>query len=91
MGKNAKITSQTGKVNFKAVKNSQFEQVITNSNGFYITQRNKGYTSDKWVLPVLHIGGKLTVDANKGSLRMLKTKEGQSFEQALAILSQNSL
>ncbi|WP_244974790.1 CdiA family toxin C-terminal domain-containing protein, partial [Providencia huaxiensis] len=29
-GKNAKITSQTGKVNFKAVKNSQFEQVITN-------------------------------------------------------------
>ncbi|MEX5793564.1 DUF637 domain-containing protein [Providencia hangzhouensis] len=86
-GKNAKITSQTGKVNFKAVKNSQFEQVITNSNGFYITQRNKGYTSDKWVLPVLHIGGKLTVDANKGITADVKTKEGQSFEQALAILS----
>ncbi|MEX9840348.1 DUF637 domain-containing protein [Providencia rettgeri] len=86
-GKNAKITSQTGKVNFKAVKNSQFEQVITNSNGFYITQRNKGYTSDKWVLPALHIGGKLTVDANKGITADVKTKEGQSFEQALAILS----
>ncbi|HGV9232646.1 hemagglutinin repeat-containing protein [Providencia rettgeri] len=86
-GKNAKITSQTGKVNFKAVKNSQFEQVITNSNGFYITQRNKGYTSDKWILPSLHIGGKLTVDANKGITADVKTKEGQSFEQALAILS----
>ncbi|WP_232799070.1 DUF637 domain-containing protein [Providencia rettgeri] len=86
-GKNAKITSQTGKVNFKAVKNSQFEQVITNSNGFYITQRNKGYTSDKWILPNLHIGGKLTVDANKGITADVKTKEGQSFEQALAILS----
>ena len=86
-GKNAKITSQTGKVNFKAVKNLQFEQVITNSNGFYITQRNKGYTSDKWVLPALHIGGKLTVDANKGITADVKTKEGQSFEQALAILS----
>ena len=85
-GKNAKITSQTGKVNFKAVKNSQFEQVITNSNGFYITQRNKGYTSDKWILPSLHIGGKLTVDANKGITADVKTKEGQSFEQALAIL-----
>lgn len=86
-GKNAKITSQTGKVNFKAVKNSQFEQVITNSNGFYITQRNKGYTSDKWVLPALHIGGKLTVDANKGITADVKTKEGKSFEQALVILS----
>ncbi|SUC30013.1 Possible hemagglutinin (DUF637) [Providencia rettgeri] len=74
-------------MNFKAVKNSQFEQVITNSNGFYITQRNKGYTSDKWILPSLHIGGKLTVDANKGITADVKTKEGQSFEQALAILS----
>ncbi len=44
----------------KRSKTHQFEQVITNSNGFYITQRNKDYTSDKWVLPVLHIGGKLT-------------------------------
>lgn len=86
-GKNAKITSQIGKVNFKAVKNSQFEQVITNSTGFYITQRNKGYTSDKWVLPALHIGGKLTVDANKGITADVKAKEGQSFEQALVILS----
>ncbi|MRF67105.1 filamentous hemagglutinin N-terminal domain-containing protein [Escherichia coli] len=85
-GKNAKITSQTGKVNFKAVKNSQFEQVITNSNGFYITQRNKGYTSDKWVLPALHIGGKLTVDANKGITADVKSKNGQSLENALEAL-----
>ncbi|WP_272674519.1 MULTISPECIES: DUF637 domain-containing protein [unclassified Providencia] len=85
-GKNAKITSQTGKVNFKAVKNSQFEQVITNSNGFYITQRNKGYTSDKWVLPALHIGGKLTVDAAKGISADIKSKNGQSLENALEAL-----
>ncbi|MEX9906707.1 DUF637 domain-containing protein [Providencia rettgeri] len=85
-GKNAKITSQTGKVNFKAVKNSQFEQVITNSNGFYITQRNKGYTSDKWVLPALHIGGKLTVDGNKGITADVKSKNGQSLENALEAL-----
>ncbi|MEY0433765.1 DUF637 domain-containing protein [Providencia huaxiensis] len=87
-GKNAKITSQTGKVNFKAVKNSQFEQVITNSNGFYITQRNKGYTSDKWVLPALHIGGKLTVDAAKGISADIKSKNGQSLENALEALGQ---
>ncbi|MBO1916307.1 hypothetical protein J4727_12525 [Providencia rettgeri] len=35
----------------------------------------------------MHIGGKLTVDANKGITADVKTKEGQSFEQALAILS----
>ncbi|WP_261984759.1 DUF637 domain-containing protein [Providencia rettgeri] len=87
-GKNAKITSQTGKVNFKAVKNSQFEQVITNSKGFYITQRNKGYTSDKWVLPALHIGGKLTVDANKGITADVKTKNNQSLQNALNALGQ---
>ncbi|USR65793.1 DUF637 domain-containing protein [Providencia stuartii] len=86
-GKNAKITSQTGKVNFKAVKNSTFEQVITNSKGFYITQRNKGYTEDKWILPALYIGGKLTIDAAKGVTADVKAKEGQSFEQALTILS----
>ncbi|MDK7757882.1 DUF637 domain-containing protein [Providencia rettgeri] len=87
-GKNAKITSQTGKVNFKAVKNSQFEQVITNSNGFYITQRNKGYTSDKWVLPALHIGGKLTVDAAKGITADIKAKNNQSLQNALNSLGQ---
>ncbi|WP_273803245.1 DUF637 domain-containing protein [Providencia rettgeri] len=87
-GKNAKITSQTGKVNFKAVKNTTFEQVITNSKGFYITQRNKGYTEDKWILPSLHIGGKLTVDANKGITADVKAKNNQSLQNALNALGQ---
>ena len=87
-GKNAKITSQTGKVNFKAVKNTTFEQVISNSKGFYITQRNKGYTEDKWVLPALHIGGKLTIDAAKGVTADVKSKNNQSLQNALNTLGQ---
>ncbi len=85
-GKNAKITSQTGKVNFKAVKNTTFEQVISNSKGFYITQRNKGYTEDKWILPALHIGGKLTIDAAKGITVDIKTRNNQSLQNALNAL-----
>lgn len=87
-GKNAKITSQTGKVNFKAVKNTTFEQVISNSKGFYITQRNKGYTEDKWILPALHIGGKLTIDAAKGVTADVKAKNNQSLQNALNTLGQ---
>nr|WP_262417060.1 DUF637 domain-containing protein [Providencia rettgeri] len=87
-GKNAKITSQTGKVNFKAVKNTTFEQVISNSKGFYISQRNKGYKEDTWILPVLHIGGKLTIDATKGITADIKAKNAQSLQNALNSLGQ---
>ncbi|MEX6120445.1 hemagglutinin repeat-containing protein [Providencia hangzhouensis] len=82
-GKNAKITSQTGKVNFKAVKNTTFEQVISNSKGFYISQRNKGYKEDTWILPALHIGGKLTIDACIqvfGSPPILKPKITKAYK-----------
>ncbi|WP_322958012.1 DUF637 domain-containing protein [Providencia huashanensis] len=87
-GKNAKITSQTGKVNFKAVKNTTFEQVISNSKGFYISQRNKGYKVDTWILPALHIGGKLTIDAVKGITADIKAKNNQSLQNALNALGQ---
>nr|WP_314267283.1 DUF637 domain-containing protein [uncultured Moellerella sp.] len=87
-GKNAKITSQTGKINFKAVKNTTFKQVISNSKGFYITQRNKGYTQDQWVLPAVHIGGKLTIDAAKGITADIKNKNNQSLQNALNTLGQ---
>ncbi|WP_353166010.1 DUF637 domain-containing protein [Providencia sp.] len=87
-GKNAKITSQTGKVNFKAVKNTTFEQVISNSKGFYISQRNKGYKEDTWILPALHIGGKLTIDAAKGITADIKAKNAQSLQNALNSLGQ---
>ncbi|MEX6151278.1 DUF637 domain-containing protein [Providencia hangzhouensis] len=80
---NAKITSQTGKVNFKAVKNSKFEQVISNSTGFYITHRDKGYKEDSWVLPSLHIGGALTVGAANGVSADVKAKNAQNLESVL--------
>ncbi|WP_228901641.1 DUF637 domain-containing protein, partial [Photorhabdus bodei] len=84
--KNAKLTSTHGKVNFKAVKNTAFEQTITYSKGFYIKQRDKGYTEDKWVLPSIHIGGKLTVEAAKGVSADIKAKNGQSLQNVLTVL-----
>lgn len=85
--KNAKLTSKTGKVNFKAVKNTAFKQVITNSKDIYITQRDQGYTKGTWVLPELYIGGKLTIDAPKGITADIKAQKEQSLEQALTVLS----
>ncbi|HEP0304288.1 TPA: DUF637 domain-containing protein [Providencia rettgeri] len=87
-GKNAKITSQKGKVNFKAVKNTTFEQVVSNSKGFYISQRNKGYKEDTWILPALYIGGKLTIDAAQGITADIKAKNNQSLQNALNSLGQ---
>lgn len=85
--KNAKLTSKIGKVNFKAVKNTAFKQVITNSKDIYITQRDQGYTKGIWVLPELYIGGKLTIDAPKGISADIKAKKKESLEQALTVLS----
>lgn len=85
--KNAKLTSKIGKVNFKAVKNTAFKQVITNSKDIYITQRNQGYIKESWALPTLYIGGKLTIDAPKGISADIKAQKGQSLEQALTVLS----
>ncbi|PNL47990.1 filamentous hemagglutinin N-terminal domain-containing protein [Proteus mirabilis] len=87
IAKNAKLTSKTGKVNFKAVKNTAFKQVITNSKDIYITQRNQGYIKESWALPTLYIGGKLTIDAPKGISADIKVQKGQSLEQALTVLS----
>ncbi|WP_445375075.1 DUF637 domain-containing protein [Photorhabdus tasmaniensis] len=83
--KNAKLTSTHGKVNFKAVKNTTFEQTITQSKGFYIKHRDKGYTKDTWILPAIHIGGKLTVDAANGVSADIKAKNGQSLQNAISI------
>ncbi|WP_426774058.1 DUF637 domain-containing protein [Proteus faecis] len=85
--KNAKLTSKIGKVNFKAVKNTAFKQVITNSKDIYITQRDQGYTKGIWVLPELYIGGKLTIDAPKGISADIKAKKKESLDQALTVLS----
>ncbi|MBS9422400.1 filamentous hemagglutinin N-terminal domain-containing protein [Photorhabdus caribbeanensis] len=84
--KNAKITSQTGKVNFKAMLNIDFEQTITTSKGFFITQRDKGHREETWIIPSVHVGGMLTVDAAKGINADVKVKEGQLLEDALGVL-----
>ncbi|MBI6548647.1 DUF637 domain-containing protein [Xenorhabdus lircayensis] len=83
---NAKITSQTGKVTFKAMPNTAFEQTVSTSTGFYITHRDKGYDEKTWVIPSVQIGGTLTVDAAKGIHADVKAKEGQRLEDALAKL-----
>ncbi|MGO2155487.1 MAG: DUF637 domain-containing protein [Serratia proteamaculans] len=85
-GKNAKLTSTHGQVNFKAVKNTSFEQTISNSKGFFIKQANKGYEDNKWVLPSIHAGGGLTVDAAKGVSADVKAKNGQSLQSAIDAL-----
>ncbi|MER2473527.1 two-partner secretion domain-containing protein [Photorhabdus laumondii] len=84
--KNAKITSQTGKVNFKAMPNIDFEQTITTSKGFFIIQRDKGHREETWIIPSVHVGGTLTVDAAKGINADVKVKEGQLLEDALGVL-----
>ncbi|NDL01598.1 hypothetical protein GPY23_22650 [Photorhabdus bodei] len=85
-GKNAKITSQTGKVNFKAMPNIDFEQSITTSKGFFITQRDKGHREETWIIPSVHVGGTLTVEAATGINADVKVKEGQLLEDALGVL-----
>lgn len=85
-GKNARLTSTHGQVNFRAVKNTSFEQTVTNSKGFFIKQANKGYEDNKWVLPSIHTGGALTVDAAKGVSADVKVKNGQALQSAIDAL-----
>ena len=85
-GKNAKLTSTNGKVNFKAVKNTAFEQTITTSKGFFIKNADKGYTKDTWVLPTVYTGGKLTVDAANGVSADVKVQNAQALQNVLLTL-----
>ncbi|MDE1497311.1 DUF637 domain-containing protein, partial [Xenorhabdus bovienii] len=83
---NAKITSQTGKVNFKAVPNSAFEQTLTHSTGFFITHHDQGRHEKTWVIPSVRVGGALTVEAAKGIDADVKMQEAQLFDAALTQL-----
>ncbi|HGE8283599.1 TPA: DUF637 domain-containing protein [Serratia marcescens] len=85
-GKNARLTSTHGQVNFRAVKNTSFEQTVTNSKGFFIKQANKGYEDNKWVLPSIHTGGALIVEAAKGVSADVKVKNGQALQSAIDAL-----
>ncbi|MBZ6769886.1 filamentous hemagglutinin N-terminal domain-containing protein [Klebsiella oxytoca] len=84
--KNATLTSTSGKVSFLAVKNTTFEQTVSTSKGFYIKQANKGYSEGKWVLPSVHAGGKLTVNAASGISADVKAKNGQALQGAITAL-----
>ncbi|EPX3109192.1 DUF637 domain-containing protein [Serratia marcescens] len=85
-GQNARLTSSRGQVNFRAVKNTSFEQTVSNSKGFFIKQANKGYEDNKWVLPSIHTGGALTVEAAKGVSADVKVKKGQALQSAIDAL-----
>ncbi|MER5119041.1 DUF637 domain-containing protein [Serratia marcescens] len=85
-GQNARLTSTHGQVNFRAVKNTSFEQSVSNSKGFFIKQANKGYEDNKWVLPSIHTGGALTVEAAKGVSADVKVKNGQALQSAIDAL-----
>ncbi|BEO48343.1 hypothetical protein SMQE20_29020 [Serratia marcescens] len=85
-GQNARLTSTQGKINFRAVKNTTFEQTVTSSKGIYITQSNRGYEDNKWVLPSIYTGGSLTVEAANGISADVKVKNGQTLQNAVAAL-----
>ncbi|HAV2278862.1 TPA: filamentous hemagglutinin N-terminal domain-containing protein [Serratia marcescens] len=85
-GQNARLISTHGQVNFRAVKNTSFEQTVSNSKGFFIKQANKGYEDNKWVLPSIHTGGALTVEAAKGVSADVKVKNGQALQSAIDAL-----
>ena len=86
-GKNAKITSQQGSVNFRAVKDRDFEQVIGKSSGFFITHNDRGYIEDTWALPSLYIGGELTIDPSYAISADIKANNRQSIDNVLTSLS----
>jgi filamentous hemagglutinin len=69
------------------VKNTTFEQTVSTSKGFYIKQANKGYSEGKWVLPSVHAGGKLTVNAASGISADIKAKNGQALQGAITALA----
>ena len=85
-GQHAKLTSTHGSVNFRAVKDTSFEQSISSSKGFFIKQANKGYTDTHWVLPSVYTGGTLTVDAAQGVNADIKVQNGQVLQSAINAL-----
>nr|WP_254603966.1 DUF637 domain-containing protein [Serratia marcescens] len=82
-GKNARLTSTNGKINFRAVKNTSFEQTVSISKGFFIKQADKGYTETTWLLPNIYTGGKLTIDAAQGVTADVKAQNGQVLQSAI--------
>ncbi|OKP27693.1 hypothetical protein BSQ40_15200 [Serratia fonticola] len=85
-GQNARLVSTHGAINFRAVKNTSFEQTVSLSKGFYIKQADKGYTDTLWVLPSVYTGGTLTMEAASGISADIKAQNGQVLQSAIDAL-----
>ncbi|MCW7763768.1 DUF637 domain-containing protein [Photorhabdus luminescens] len=88
-GKNIRLISTHGSVNFKATPNTSFEQTTSYSKGFFIKQSNSGHNNTTWTLPAISAGNLFTVDANSGINADIKTQKSQSLQTALKILGEN--
>ncbi|WP_387689755.1 DUF637 domain-containing protein [Photorhabdus sp. RM71S] len=88
-GKNIRLISTHGSVNFKATPNISFEQTTSHSKGFFIKQSNSGHNNTIWTLPTISAGNLFTVDANSGINADIKTQKSQSLQTALKMLGEN--
>ncbi|MBI6549796.1 hypothetical protein [Xenorhabdus lircayensis] len=88
-GKNIRLISTHGKVNFTAMPNTSFEQITSSSKGFFIKQANSGHNNTTWTLPAITAGSLFTVEANSGIYADIKIQKSQSLKTALSILGEN--
>ncbi|WP_052189835.1 MULTISPECIES: DUF637 domain-containing protein [Xenorhabdus] len=88
-GKNITLTSTHGSVNFKAAKNIEYERKFSTSEGFFIKTKDKGHSSEKWILPQLGWNGNFIVDAASGINADIKVKNGQTLQNAINLLGNN--
>ncbi|MEM8420251.1 DUF637 domain-containing protein, partial [Morganella morganii] len=88
--KNARLKSISGKINFKAVNDSLYEQTISHSKGFYITRRDQGHSLSRWRLPQIYYGGNLSVDAANGITADSKTFSIPEFKESAMMLSSHT-
>ncbi|WP_392552113.1 DUF637 domain-containing protein [Orbus wheelerorum] len=86
-GKDIKLASTSGKVIFEGVSDTEFNQKIVKSTGFFIKQSDKGYEKETWRLPVINAGGEFTVDAANGITADIIAQKTQSLSNALSLLS----
>ena len=84
------LKSISGKINFKAVNDSLYEQTVSHSRGFYITRRDQGHSLSRWRLPQIYYGGNLSVDAAKVITADSKTFSIPEFKESAMMLSSHT-
>ncbi|CDH18149.1 putative Filamentous hemagglutinin family outer membrane protein [Xenorhabdus bovienii str. kraussei Quebec] len=88
-GKNITLTSTHGAVNFKAANNTEYERKFSTSGGFFIKTKDKGHSSEQWILPQLKWNGDFIVDAATGINADIKVTNGQILQNAINLLGNN--